>query len=554
MRIVIIGGVATGASVAARYRRLNEEAEIMILEQGPHVSFSNCGLPYHLSSEIKNSSDLILMDPVKFMKQYNIIARTNSKVTQVKPTENKVIINGTSELEYDQLVIAPGTDPLVPPIKGIDLIEYSTLKTVVDVERIVNALESKAIKRVCVIGGGFIGIEAAENLTLRGIKTSLIDGADYLIRPLDQEMSGFGHNELRKNGVDLHIGKKVEYFEEGQVVLGDGTRIYADYFILCIGVVPATKFLKDSGIELTDRGYIVVDENYQTNFANIHAGGDAILVKNMLTNEIQPLALAGPANKQGRLIADVLGQLKVNETTYIGSSIVKIFDLNIAMTGLNMSQAKANGYNAKFALAAPTDRVGIMPGATPVYIKVIFDEDTRKVLGAQAISKGASDKRIDVIATGIKLGITIDQLQDLELCYAPTYSTGKDVVNKIGYIASNLANGEYEQINFTELNELLNQNAQIIDVREVMENRQERVKGVQNIPMSELRSRLDELDRSKKVYVHCKSGQRSYNMTKMLIQNGFEAVNVAGGFDFIEMYDQDQCALNKEYKSIIERG
>ncbi len=556
MRYVVIGGVAAGASAAARLRRLNEHAEIIVLDKGPHVSFSNCGLPYRISNTINSTESLILMTPEKLKSQYNLDVRVNSEVTNIDAENNCVIVyNGDTDeeytIEYDKLVVTPGASAIVPPFGGLDLIPHFTLKTVPDTAKVMNHLIELEPKHMTVIGGGFIGVEAAENLREAGYEVTLIEGSDQILAPFDKEMSIHADLAFNEHGIELIKGKFVDRFTESSVVFADGSEVKTDGVILAIGVKPDTGFLENSGIELTDRGFIKVNENYQTNFENIYAGGDAIIIKNQLTNQYMPLALAGPANKQGRLIADHISGKTINNPGYIGSSIIKVFDLTMAATGLNEKALKDTGIKYQVAYAAPTDRVGIMPGVKPVMIKLVFEQETGRVLGAQAVSSGVADKRIDVIATAIKAGMTVEDLTDLELCYAPPFGTGKDVVNKIGYIATNLLEGEYKQVLFTDVYDLVKEGKQVIDVREVGEYNRKHIEGVINIPMSQMRERLGEINKDKPVYVHCQTGQRSYNMTLMLQANGFDAYNVAGSFLFTSLYEKAMCLDDETRENII---
>ncbi len=557
MKLVIVGGVAGGASVATRFRRLNEKAEIIMFEKGPVVSFSNCGLPYHIGGHIKNEEDLVLMTPEKFLAQYNINARVNSEVMSIDKENKTVEVKNhtTGEVytqEYDKLVLSPGAQAVVPPFKGLDLVNYSVLKTVADVSKIMKIVNT-GVKKAVVIGGGFIGVEAAENLAERGIDVTLVEGTKQVIAPLDPEMASFLHNELTKHSVKLELDKFVDHFEENQVYLADGTKIDADLVVMAVGVRPDTDFIKSSGIDMTDRGYINVDETYKTSDDNIYAAGDAILVNFSLTNELAPLALAGPANKQGRLIADAIMGRKFINKGYIGSSAIKVFDLNAASTGLNEKQLTNLDINYMVAVAAPTDKVSIMPGVSSMMTKLIFNADNGKILGAQAVGRGTVDKRIDVIATAIKGGMDIYNLADLELTYAPPFSTGKDVVNKMGYISQSLFEKDHEQVMFTRAYELVKEDAQIIDVREVNEFEQGHINGAVNIPMSTIRHNLEAIDKTKKVYVHCKSGQRSYNVALMLKQKGFDVVNIAGGYSMMNAYETDQTRMDNSRTNIFSK-
>ncbi len=555
MKVLVIGGVAGGASSAARIRRLDENAEIIMFDKGPYVSFSNCGLPYHMSGTIASSEKLILMSPEKFASQYNIEARVSSEVISVDSKNKQVtVVNHATGARYvesfDKLVVSPGAEAFVPNFSGIDKIPNFTLKTVTDVRNIMSEIIENEAEHITVIGAGFIGVEAAENLIEAGKKVTLVEGSEQVLQPLDKDMASFVHLELLNHGVDLRLNTLVEDFDQGKVLLKGGESIDTDLVILAIGVKPDTKFLTDSGIEMTDRGHIIVDEQYKTSCQDIWAAGDAILVKHSLTGDNAPLALAGPANKQGRLIADSICGKEVRNKGYIGSSIIQVFNLTAASTGLNEKQAKAAGIEYEVAYAAPMDKVGLMPNAAVMPTKILFDKNG-KLLGGQVVATGAADKRVDVLATAIKAEMDVYDLADLELCYAPPFGTGKDVVNKLGYVACNLLEGMYKQVRFSEVYDLLADSAQVIDVREAMEYSRGHIDGVVNIPMSEMRSRLSELDKSKPVYVHCQTGQRSYNMTLMLLENGFDAYNVAGSYLFISKYEAAMQAFDQTRKNIL---
>ena len=555
-RILIVGGVAGGASSAARARRLDENAEIIMFERGPVVSFSNCCLPYHISGLVECEETLILMTPENFKGQYKIDAKVNSNVISVDTDAKTIQVEDTITKEirveaYDALVVSPGADAIVPPFKGLNKIDNFVLKTVPDVSKIMKFVQAKNPKHITVVGGGFIGLEAAENLRERGIEVTLVEGTDQIIPFVDKEISYFGQAEMVKHGIEVVLEDLVEGFDTRKVLLKSGREIETDGVILAIGVRPSTGFLKDSGVELTDRGYIVTNDNYETTAKDVYAAGDAILVRNQLTGNLMPLAMAGPANKQGRLIADRINGRSVQNKGYIGSGVVKLFDMHIASTGLSEKMLKDSGIDYEVVYAAPPGIVGIMPGAHLVFSKLIFEKKTGKVLGAQFATTGSPDKRADVIATAIKANMTVEDLYDLELTYAPSFGTGKDVVNKIGYIGSNLNEGMFKQVTFMEVYDLLKAGEQVIDVREVCEYESGRVKGTVNIPMSEMRDRLDEIDKTKPVYVHCRTGERSYNMTLMLQANGFDVKNIAGSYEFIKMYEGVSCYNDSTRENIM---
>lgn len=560
-KYLIIGGVAGGATAAARLRRLDEGAEIIMFEKGPHVSFSNCGLPYHLGGYIEPIEKLILMTPEKFDKQFNIDARTNSEVVNIDKSNKTIavknLLTNTEYTEnYDKLIIAVGAKPIVPPFKGLETIPHFTLRNVVDVEKIHNSVfnKDKPVKNVTVIGAGFIGIEVAENLREKGFNVTVVEMANQVMRPFDYEMAKFLEKELLDHGVKLMLSEKVVGFESDKVLLESGKVVETDLVILSLGVAPDTAMLKDSGLELAKTGHIIVNDKYQTSDKDIYAAGDAILVKNAITGQNFNLALAGPANKQGRLIADHINGKRTLNKGYIGSSIIKVFNYTGASTGLNEAWIKFYNLDIDydFTYLVPVDRVSIMPDASPIFMKIIFDKNDGKLLGAQAVGKGMVDKRMDVFATAIKAGMTVEDLQDLELCYAPPFSTGKDAVNQAGYVASNIYNGDVKQVSFTTVDKLIEMNAQIIDVRSPAETANGMLNGAKNIPLTEIRKRFIEINKYRPVYVHCRTGQRSYNAALFLQQYGFNVFNIAGSyimmsyyFDTVERLTGEKAPFNK---------
>ncbi len=557
-KYLIIGGVAAGASVAARLRRLDEKAKIIMIDKGDYVSFSNCSLPYRIGGVIKKDEDLVLMNPKKFLNQYNIEVRVLNEAIKVDEENKRVIIKDLTDGKeynqtYDKLIIAPGASAIVPPFTGLDKINNFVLKTVNDVSKIMNFIDEKKPKHITVVGGGFIGVEVAENLIEKNIEVTLIEGSNQLLAPFDFEMSLYANGILRGKGINIITNNLVDSFDENKVFLKDGTSITTDGVILSIGIKPETKFLEETSIKLAKSGHIMVNENYQTSNNDIYAAGDAILVKNQLTDKYMPLALAGPANKQGRLISDHINGRSILNKGYIGSSVIKIFDYTFASTGLNEKQIKnmEAPFDYDITYGSPADKVSLMTNVNKIFMKLIFEKKTGKILGAQAISKGNADKRIDVIATMIKMNSTVFDLADVELVYAPWHSTGKDAVNKMGYQASELVLESFDKVKFDEVYDLIKSGAQIIDVREISEYEKSHIKGSKNIPMSEFRKRLDEFDKSKPVYLSCGSGQRSYNVTLALKQLGYDSKNVLGGLSMISNYEKEMQKLDKNRENII---
>ncbi len=545
MKILIVGGVAGGASAAARLRRHSEEDQIIVFEKGPHVSFSNCSLPYHLSETVKDSESLILMNPEKFKKQYNVEVRSENEVLGINRKKKEVTVKNISTGEeyiesYDKLILSPGGKPIVPPIPGIDEANVYTIRNVVDIRRLKAAIDSEGVKNVSVIGGGFIGVETAENLKEAGFNVTLVEAMPQILRILDYDMVQILHKELDDHGINLIVGDKVSSFENSDLVLESGNKVASDVVVLAIGVQPETDLAKKAGLNIGKTGAMKVDQNYKTNDNDIYAVGDVIEVYSYLFNAYFKLPLAGPAQKQARGVADHINGKIIDNRGYIGSSIIKVFDYNAASTGMTAGFIEHSGLNIDYDCVRiiPSDMVGLMPGNTPVHFKLVYEVPTGKILGAQAIGQGNIDKRIDVIATVIKFGGTIYDLKDLELCYAPPFGTAKDVVNYAGYVATNLMNGDFKQVHASEVRNLMEKGAVIIDVREPIEYEAGHLKGVKNIPLSQLRQRVEEFPKDKPIYLHCKRGQRSYNATLALKHLGFKDVyNISGGFLGISLFE-----------------
>lgn len=544
-KILIIGGVAGGASTAARLRRHSEEDRIIMFEKGPHVSFSNCGLPYHLSGMISEAEKLVLMSPQKFLAQYNIEARVNNEVIEIDRENKEVVVKDTVTKKtyresYDKLVLSMGAKPIVPKFEGLDSVNVFTIRNVVDINRLNLFVKERKDKKITVIGGGFIGIEAAENLREAGYEVTLIEAADQILKIFDYDMVQRLQKEMYDKGVELIVGDKVEKFKKNCIVLESGKVIISEVVVLAIGVAPDTELAVKAGIELGKTGAVKTDNNYMTNDRDIYAVGDMIEVYSPLFNDYFKLSLAGPAQKQARAVADHINGRVVDNRGYIGSSVIKVFDFNGASTGLTESLIKARGMSLNYETIEiiPSDKVGLMPNANPMYFKMIFEVPTGRVLGAQAIGKGNVDKRIDVIASVIKFGGTIEDLKDLELCYAPPFGTAKDVVNFGGYVASNVLERRFKQEHFSKVRELLEAGECIIDIREKNEYAEGHLKGVPNIPLSELRERVNEIPKDRTVYLQCRSGQRSYNACLLLQNLGYtNVVNVTGGILGISMYE-----------------
>ena len=544
-KILIIGGVAGGASAAARLRRHSEEDQIVMFEKGPHVSFSNCCLPYHLSGVVESADNLVLMSPEKFMKQYRIEARVNNEVINIDRAKKEVTVkNSVTGKEYtenyDKLILSMGAKPIVPKIPGIENVNTFTIRNVVDIDRLNKFIKNMDSKNVTVIGGGFIGVETVENLKEAGFNVTLVEAAAQIMKPFDYDMVQILHKEIYDKGVNLILGDKVVGFEKDTVILESGKKIEAQAVVMAIGVTPETELAVKAGIELGKTGAIKVNQNYMTNDRDIYAVGDGIEVYSSLFNDYFKLSLAGPAQKEARSVADHINGMRIDNRGYIGSSIIKVFDYNGASTGLTEAAIKERKLNINYETVdmIPGDRVGLMPEARPAHFKLIYEVPTGRVLGAQAIGKGEVCKRIDVIATVIKFGGTIDDLKDLELCYAPPFGTAKDITNFAGYIATNLMNDDFRQVHFHEVRELVENGAFIIDVREKDEYDLSHLNTSVNIPMSEIRERINEIPKDRPVYIHCRSGQRSYNVCLLLSHLGFTNIwNISAGFMGISFYE-----------------
>lgn len=536
-RILIVGGVAGGASVAARVRRLDEHAEVTMFERGPHVSFSNCALPFFLSRTVKQSDNLVLMSPTQFEKQYNINAKVNSEVIKISPDEHKVVVKDllsgeTYEEEYDKLFLSPGANPILPnSIKGINSKHVFPVRNVVDIVHIDNYIKENNVKDVAVIGGGFIGLEIMENLKMSGINVTLIEAVDQVMRPLDKDMVQIIQKEIIDNGVELIVNDPLCNIEEDKVILQSGKEVEAQMVVVAIGVKPEISLAVKAGVELGETGAIKVDANYQTNVKDIYAVGDAIEVYSSLLHKPTRLTLAGPAQRQARGAADHMYGRTVQNKGVIGSSCVKVFELNAANTGLNERDCIKNNIKYDFVYLIPGDRVGILPTANPMHLKLIFEVPTGKILGCQAIGKGNIVKRVDVVATMITMGGTLEDLKELELCYSPMFSTAKDPLNHAALVGLNVLNGEFKQVKVSEIRKIVENGGFIIDVREPHEWELGHIKNAVNIPMSMFRQRLDEIPTDRPVYVHCRSAQRSYNVARALGQLGFDNIyNISGSF------------------------
>lgn len=542
-KVVIIGGVAGGASTAARIRRIDEKAEVIMFERGPHVSFSNCSLPFHLSGIVEDSKRLLMMNPTAFKTKHNIDARPNSEVVRINRVEKSVTVRDTETNEtftetYDKLVLAPGAAPIVPSVKGVEQSHVFTVRNVVDIERLQQAITSKQAKNIVVVGGGFIGVEVAENLRLANRSVTLVQSAPQLLRPFDFDMAQILHKEMVDHGVNLIVSDRLQQIDETAVTLASGKTVGADIVVLAIGVQPETSLAVDAGLELGATGGIKVNQHYVTSDPHIYAVGDAIEVYHRLLHKPVRLALAGPAQRQARAAADHMYGYSHQNKGVIGSTSIQVFDYTAAATGLTKEVAIEAGFQVDSVYVMPNDKVSLMPNSNPLHFKLIFEVPTGRILGAQAIGKGAADKRIDVIAALITMNGTIEDLKELELSYSPMYSTAKDVVNMAALVATNILYGRFKQVQVSDVRGLVEAGAVIVDVREENEFANGHIKGAINVPLSQLRERMHEIPKDVPVYVHCRSSQRSYNAVMALQGNGYENVyNIAGSFLGICLYE-----------------
>ncbi|RHH67267.1 MULTISPECIES: FAD-dependent oxidoreductase [Vagococcus] len=536
MRTIIVGGVAGGMSAATRLRRLDEEMDIVIIEKGPYVSFANCGLPYYVSGEISNRDDLLVQTPEKLKARFNLDVKVETEVISVDADKKEVTLshNGKTEvMSYDKLVLSPGAKPFIPPLDGInDATNLFTLRNVPDVDNVMNYLDNHKPKKAVVIGAGFIGLEMAENLVHRGLEVTIIEMAPHVLPTVDAEMASFITNELRAKGVHVLTSQGVVAMENnGQtLVLNTGEKIETDLVLMSVGVRPENGLAESAGIDLGMRGGILVDDSYETSVKDIYAVGDAIIVKNQINNEDAMIALASPANRQGRQVADVIAGMPRKNKGSIGTAIVRVFEQTIASTGLTEKQVKDLGYDYHVVHVDGKNHAGYYPGASMIFLKLIFNPTTGKIYGAQAVGKDGADKRIDVLATAIKGGLTVEDLPELELTYAPPFGSAKDIVNMVGYAALNIIEGLAENIQLSELEQARENGAVLVDVRAPEEFEQGTIEGFINLPLNEIRQRANELPKDKEIILSCQSGQRSYVAQRMLTQMGYDVKNLDGSY------------------------
>ena len=539
MKVVIVGGVAGGATAAARIRRLDEQAEIVVFERSGYISYANCGLPYYIGGIIEDPEDLTLQTPESFYARFRIHMNVHHEVTAIHPDRKTVSVKNLETKEefeesYDKLLLSPGAKPVWPNLPGMDSDRIFTLRTVEDTFRIKEFVDRHNPRSAVLVGGGFIGLEMAENLRELGMEVTIVQRPKQLMSPFDADMAAFIHAEMRKHGVQLALGRSVEGFAENEggldVLLKDLPPIHADMVVLAIGVTPESTLAKEAGLALGRKGSILVNDRMETSIPDIYAVGDAVQVRHYVTGEDALIALAGPANKQGRIAAD---NICGGDSRYLGSqgsSVIKVFDMTAATTGINETNARKSGLDADTVILSPMSHAGYYPGGKVMTMKVVFEKETYRLLGAQIVGYDGVDKRIDVLATAIHAGLKATQLKDLDLAYAPPYSSAKDPVNMAGFMIDNISKG-LKQWHLSDLGTLPRDGSvTLLDTRTLGEYSRGHIDGFQNIPVDELRQRIGEIEPGKPVYVICQSGVRSYIATRILEGHGFEAYNFAGGF------------------------
>ncbi|NMA70166.1 MAG: FAD-dependent oxidoreductase [Desulfitobacterium sp.] len=535
-KVLIVGGVAGGASAAARLRRLDEDAEIILFERDDYISFANCGLPYYIGGVIPRRDYLLVQTPEAMKKRFNIDVRVNNEVIDLRPEEKKVVVKakdkGVYEESYDYIILSPGAKALRPNIPGIDSPRILTLRNIPDTDKIKSMVDDKNVKRAIIVGGGFVGVEMAENLREIGLEVTLVEAAPHILAPFDSDMVVLGERELVKHGIQLILQDGVNSFQDQgsfvEVTLNSERKLEAELIVLAIGVTPDTAFLRDSGIELGPRGHIVVNDRLETNLPQVYAVGDAIEVVDYITKGKTAIPLAGPANKQGRIAADNVAGLNSTYRGTQGTSIIKIFDLTAASTGANERTLQRANIPYHVVHTHPLSHASYYPGGAPMTLKLIFSPEG-KILGAQGVGTDGVDKRIDVIATMIGLNGTVQDLTEAELAYAPPYSSAKDPVNMAGYVAENVLSGIAENITWHDLPNI-EEDYLLVDVRTSREYARDHVEGAINIPLDELRDRLDELDREKLLVLYCQMGLRGYIAQRILKPKGYRSLNITGGY------------------------
>lgn len=543
MKVVIVGGVAGGATAATRLRRLNEHAQITVFERSGYISYANCGLPYYIGGVIEDKEELTLQTPESIWDRFRIDMKVHHEVTDIDTSQKTVTVHNLDngkvyEESYDKLILSPGAKPVMPNLPGMDNEKIFTLRTVEDTLKIRAFVEERKPKTAVMVGGGFIGLEVAENLCDLGVKVTVVQRPKQLMNTLDYDMATLVHNKLRSRGISLKLGGDVIGFEEKeqlQVLLKDDEPVSADMVLMAIGVSPESTLAKKAGLELGMKGAIVINDKMETSVPDIYAVGDAVQVKHAVTGKDAVISLAGPANKQGRIAADNICGLDSHYKGSMGSSVIKLFDMTAANTGLTEKAAKDAGIDYERVVLSPASHAGYYPGAKVMTMKVVYEKNTLRILGAQIVGYDGADKRLDVIATAISAGLKADMLKDLDLAYAPPYSSAKDPVNMAGFMIDNIATGKVKQFHWDELDKLPQDGSvTLIDTRTQGEYARGHVDGFINIPVDDLRENLENIDKSKPVYVMCQSGLRSYIACRILAGEGFDCYNFSGGYRFYE--------------------
>ena len=550
MKIVIVGGVAGGATAAARIRRLDEQAEIIVFERSGFVSYANCGLPYYIGEVITHKNHLTLQTPESFFSRFQVTMKVHHEVTAIHPEKNTVSVKnletgGEFEESYDKLLLSPGAKPTQPSIPGTDIDSLFTLRTVEDTLRIKEYIDQNHPKSAVLAGGGFIGLELAENLRELGMEVTIVQRPRQLMNPFDPDMAAFIHNEMRRHGVKLALGHTVEGFEQDKtgvrILLKGEDPLRADLVVLAIGVTPDTGLAREAGLKLGIKGSILVNDRMETSAPDIYAVGDAVQVQHFVTGQDALISLAGPANRQGRIAADNLCGGDSRYPGSQGSSVIKVFDMTAAVTGINETNAKKAGLDVDKVILSPMNHAGYYPGGKLMTMKVVFEKETFRLLGAQIVGYDGVDKRIDVLATAIHAGMKAPDLKDLDLAYAPPFSSAKDPVNMAGFMTENIAENLLKQFHLEDLKELsAREDVTLLDVRTKKEYEHGHVDGFINIPVDDLRERLHKLKPDQPVYVMCQSGLRSYIAVRILAGNGYDAWNFSGGYRFYDAVENDR--------------
>ena len=564
MKVVIVGGVAGGATAAARIRRLDEQAEIFVFERSGYISYANCGLPYYIGGVIENPQQLTLQTPESFFSRFRVHMKVHHEVTAIHPERKTVSVKKLEsgeifEESYDKLLLSPGAKPTQPRLPGVGIDKLFTLRTVEDTFRIKEYINNNHPKSAVLAGGGFISLELAENLRELGMDVTIVQRPKQLMNPFDSDMASFIHSEMRRHGIKLALGHTVEGFvekEDGvEVLLKEEPSLCADMVVLAIGVTPDTYLAGEAGLELGIKGSILVNDRMETSIPDIYAVGDAVQVKHYVTGQEALISLAGPANRQGRIAADNICGGDSRYPGSQGSSVIKVFDMTAASTGLNETNAKKVGLDVDKVILSPMSHAGYYPGGRLMTMKVVFEKETYRLLGAQIVGYEGVDKRIDVLATAIHTGMKATELKDLDLAYAPPYSSAKDPVNMAGFMVDNLSNGILKQFHLEDLASLPHDGSvTLLDTRTVGEYRRGHIDGFVNIPVDELRERLDEIETGKPVYVICQSGLRSYIACRILAGNGFDCYNFSGGFRFYDAVMHDRCLIETAFACGMDKS